>query len=75
MNEKGNIINKIILIFLTLGFCFNSLLALEITKVEPPSWWSGMEKDTIQLLIYGDDFTDYEINNSPKGIEIIDQKI
>ncbi|MEA3499926.1 MAG: alpha-amylase family glycosyl hydrolase, partial [Candidatus Marinimicrobia bacterium] len=42
---------------------------------EPPSWWSGMEKDTIQLLIYGDDFTDYEINNSPKGIEIIDQKI
>ena len=34
-----------------------------------------MNKDTVQLLIYGDDFTNYYIKNAPSGIEIIDQKI
>ena len=48
---------------------------MEINKVEPPSWWSGMNKDTVQLLIYGDDFTNYYVKNAPSGIEIIDQKI
>jgi len=43
--------------------------------VEPPSWWSGMNKDTVQLLIYGDNFTNYYVKNAPSGIEIIDQKI
>ena len=49
---------KLILLLIT-----SSYLTAQIDRVEPPSWWIGMEMSKIQLLVYG------------KGIAELDPKI
>ncbi len=38
------------------------LLAQEIQKVEPPFWWVGMQNPKLQLLIYGENISEYAVN-------------
>ena len=33
----------------------------QIEKIEPPFWWEGMQQKTLQLMLYGKDLGDYEI--------------
>ncbi|MDP3453219.1 MAG: glycoside hydrolase family 13 protein [Bacteroidales bacterium] len=53
---------------LILQFCtvFIHLYSQEIKRVEPPSWWIGMENRSLQLMIYGENISAYRlsINNS-----------
>lgn len=44
--------------------------AAEVTKVEPPNWWTGMNSDELQLMIYGKD-----LNGSKVGIIATDVSI
>ncbi|MFK7812757.1 MAG: alpha-amylase family glycosyl hydrolase, partial [Maribacter sp.] len=39
-------------------FCINFLTA-QIERIEPPNWWVGMENDTVQLLVYGNDIAEF----------------
>lgn len=32
----------------------------QIKKIEPPFWWSGMQKSEVQLMVYGDDISSLE---------------
>lgn len=57
---------------LILFFSAESLFSLTITKTEPPNWWSGMETDTVTLLIYGDDFTGFFAQTSGEFAEILE---
>ena len=54
--------NFIIILF------FVSLMvqAQKIERVEPPNWWVGMKNNQIELMIYGDDISEYtpSIDNS-----------
>ncbi|PQJ31805.1 alpha-amlyase [Nonlabens arenilitoris] len=45
--------------FLIIAFAKASL-AQDIQRVEPPFWWSGMEKSEIQIMMYGEDLYNYE---------------
>ena len=43
-------------IFLTVFL--QSVIALEaqqVNRIDPPNWWTGMEHDTLELLVYGED--------------------
>ena len=47
-------------IFLLLFISVN-LYGIEISRVEPPSWWIGMNNPNLQLLIYGKDLKDTKV--------------
>ena len=39
---------------------------IRVDKIEPPNWWSGLENN-IQLMVYGDNLTDFKATfNSPQ---------
>jgi len=45
---------------LTLLFvCLN--LSAQVSKVEPPMWWSGMHNTNVMVTLYGEDLADYEV--------------
>jgi glycosidase len=51
-------IGSLQLTILTICFLYVSANAKEyegfsIDKIEPPNWWSGMQNDTLELMIYG----------------------
>ncbi|KAF5045573.1 Alpha amylase, catalytic domain [anaerobic digester metagenome] len=57
-------------IFLLLFISVN-LYGIEISRVEPPSWWIGMNNPNLQLLIYGKDLKDTKVKTKEKGIKIL----
>ena len=46
-----------------------SLLAGEVTRVEPLSWWTGMKTD-LQLLVQGPGIGAYTVSVEGKGLKI-----
>jgi len=42
----------------------------EIDRLEPPSWWVGMQNPMLQLLIYGDRITELQPHIAYKGVSI-----
>jgi glycosidase len=49
--------------------CF-VLSAIDIQKVEPPFWWTGMQHTELQLLIYGDNISSSEAFIEYPGVEL-----
>lgn len=41
---------------------FGSLFATEISRVEPPFWYTGMKNPKLQIMIYGEDIAGNEIS-------------
>ena len=39
-------------------------VAQKITKIEPPSWWIGMEHDTVEFMVYGKDISGLNAESS-----------
>lgn len=39
-------------------------------RVEPPSWWAGMNNPELQLLVYGPDISTTEVNFSYPGVTL-----
>ena len=46
---------KLFLLFFSLS------LSAQITKLEPPFWWSGMHNTNLMLTLYGEDLADYAV--------------
>jgi hypothetical protein len=42
-----------------------------ITRIDPPNWWTGMEHDTVQLLVYGENLAGVEPLFDPPGPTIL----
>ncbi len=42
----------------------------QVEKIEPPFWWSGMNHSELQLMVYGNDISQYEVSFSG-NIQII----
>ncbi len=61
-------------IYTTLLFSllFLYCIAQTIQRVEPPNWWIGMQHDTIQLMLYGDNLASLTINIPHKGVELLE---
>jgi len=47
--------------------------AQKIERVEPPNWWVGMKNNQLELMIYGDDISEYtpSIDNSTISLKNI----
>ncbi|MDE6582557.1 MAG: glycoside hydrolase family 13 protein [Duncaniella sp.] len=62
--------SNITLLFL---FFFLKIMAIpHVDKIEPPFWWTGMENDTVQLMIYGTDIAASTPSISYQGVKIAD---
>ena len=46
----------------------------EISRVEPPNWWVGMEYNEIELLIYGKDISHLTPKINYEGVSIVSRK-
>ena len=45
--------------------------ALSISKVEPPSWWVGMQHNEVELMIYGEQLSEAKFASADSRIEIL----
>ncbi len=43
----------------------------KVTRIDPPNWWTGMEHDTVQLLVYGENLAGVEPLFDPPGPTIL----
>lgn len=59
------------LFFLILFILGSNLYAQKIDRIEPPSWWVGMENNQLELLIYGKDIAQYTPSVDNKNIQIL----
>lgn len=46
--------------------------APNVTKIDPPYWWAGMEQDTLQVMIQGSDIRDAEVSVDYPGVKLLD---
>jgi glycosidase len=40
----------------------------KIDKVEPPFWWADMKNNSLQVMLYGDDISEYDVSISDKEV-------
>ncbi len=59
-----------LLIFITLFSQTIFSQSLQIYKVEPPNWWTGMKWNTVQLMLYGEDLQGITAEFEEKDIRI-----
>ena len=55
-----------------LSIVFTMTFALDISHVEPPNWWAGMQHDTLKILIYGDDFRGWEAKINSRSVKLLE---
>ena len=59
------------ILFLSLLLClFISAKALEITRIEPAFWWTGMKHTELQLMFYGKDIARSELQFEYEGVRL-----
>ena len=46
---------------------------LKIDRVEPPYWWTGMERDTLQIMLHGEDIAGATASLDYPGVTIAEQ--
>ena len=51
---------------------YSMMAAPQIDIVDPPYWWTGMENDTLQIMLHGDDIRDCHINVDYPGVKLLD---
>ncbi len=48
--------------FLFFVFLLTVVIQAQVKKIEPPFWWTNMKHNPIQLMIYGENISQYEIS-------------
>lgn len=51
---------------------FSMMAAPQIDIVDPPYWWVGMENDTLQIMLHGDEIRDCHVNVDYPGVKLLD---
>ena len=59
-----------LLLFLIYTNPASSKNSYQIDYLEPPFWWTGMENNTLQLMVHGKNIGDLEPELSYPGVEI-----
>lgn len=49
-----------------------SWAAPQIDIVNPPYWWTGMENDTLQIMLHGTDIRDAHVSVDYPGVKLLD---
>ena len=65
---------KLKISFAFLVFFCNSVSfsqSLSVNKIEPPNWWTGMKWNVVQLMVYGENLSDADVNFDEERLEII----
>jgi len=60
-------------VFVCLTLCFISFATCAkppVSKIEPPSWWVGMNNRQLQLMVYGDQIATLAVETDSKGWQI-----
>jgi glycosidase len=60
-------------IFIITIFFSVSLLS-QVKKIEPPFWWVGMENTQLELMLYGENISQYKLSIDAKTVKIIEVK-
>jgi len=42
----------------------------QIERLEPASWWVGMQNPELQLMVYAEDISSYSVNINHRGVEV-----
>ncbi|HEY9221519.1 MAG TPA: glycoside hydrolase family 13 protein [Lutibacter sp.] len=58
------------LCFLLLFILGSSLYAQKIDRIEPPNWWAGMENNQLELLIYGENISQFAPSVDNENIQV-----
>jgi len=53
---------RVLICLIVLLFTYNQLSGLEINKLEPAFWWTGMKNSELQIMVYGKDLTKVEVD-------------
>jgi glycosidase len=49
----------------------HTVSAQTIEKVEPPYWFTGMKETTLQLMVYGEEISNFDVTTDYPGVKII----
>lgn len=61
---------KILVSFIILTFCF-TISSQNISRIEPPNWWTGMKYNTITLLFYGKNISNLNPSLNYSNVELV----
>lgn len=70
---KQKAIFKLTVIFLLVLINFTCRAQNPVERMEPPNWWAGMEHNTIELLVYGEDIASYQVKLDHEEASIVRQ--
>lgn len=59
-----------LIITIVLQYNVSSLSAQEVSRIEPPFWWTGMADSELQLLVYGKDIGKTRVSLNYPGVEL-----
>ncbi|MFN0274131.1 MAG: glycoside hydrolase family 13 protein [Chitinophagales bacterium] len=51
-------------------FCCN-IISQNIQQMCPPSWWVGMKNPELQIMIYGENISSYDVKTNYPGVTIV----
>jgi len=60
---------SLLALFIFLSSLYSNAQVIE--RVEPPSWWVGFENDTLQLMLYGKNLSDYDLKISSPLVKVL----
>lgn len=58
---KNNLFRLILLFLLPLILTAQDFY---VNKIEPPNWWTGLKRDTLQLMVYGSNLNEVSVSSS-----------
>ena len=65
--------NKRLFIFIACLFVSFSTAHAQLNRVEPPSWWTGMQNSELQLLIHHKDIASLTSSIDYPGVKLVRQ--
>ncbi|MDP2365356.1 MAG: alpha-amylase family glycosyl hydrolase, partial [Ignavibacteria bacterium] len=66
--EKINL-DKIVMVFLLLTIELYSQ-NIEVNRIEPPNWWSGMKLSTVQFMLYGKNINNLKVVENLSDLKV-----
>ena len=64
-----NTVKTILLLLILNAQVFSQNFSID--KIEPPNWWVGMEWDTVQLMIYGENLENVQVSCDKELLQIL----
>jgi neopullulanase len=61
---------KLSIFIISIAFSISSF-ALNVERVEPMFWWVGMKNPNLQLLIYGNNVSQYQVSIKYPGVKVV----